>query len=64
MLKPNTRSSTTGCSRPPEKSGRRLVSSKNHLLIAPEHTFTKLCALQCTGTNVYSGFQLLGVDTV
>jgi len=33
-----------------EKSGRELVSSKNHILIAPVHIFTKCVRSACTGT--------------
>jgi len=34
----------SSCSRPPRKSGRRLVSSKNYLFIAPVHNCPKkLC---------------------
>jgi len=37
-------------SRPPGKSGWRLVTSKNHLSIAPVHTFTTFVHSACTGT--------------
>jgi len=37
---------------PPGTLGRRLVSSKNHLLIAPVHTFTKFVHSACTGTHL------------
>jgi|AntAceMinimDraft_11_1070367.scaffolds.fasta_scaffold162632_1 hypothetical protein len=33
----------------------RMVSLKNHLLIAPVHNFTKFLPSACTGTLLYHG---------